>query len=188
MDRQNHYESAFEAFLRGVRMPYVAVDESKKALFAGSKLKSFDFVVYSKNGPNLLVDVKGRKARDGGGGAAPLQVWATRRDVDDLMEWERIFGDGFRAIFAFAFEIDPVLTPPPGYFAHRRGGGLAADDPGDDRLPGDVHGGAERHYLMLGVSLLDFRRTMTRRSVKWDTVAMPAADFRELARPIEQWL
>ena len=194
MDRQNHYESAFEAFLREVRMPYVAVDESKKALFAGSKLKSFDFVVYSKNGPNLLVDVKGRKATDGGGGAGALQVWATRRDVDDLAEWERIFGDGFRAVFAFAFEIDPVLTPPPGHFAHRRGGGLAADEV-PDTLPGDVHGGGatlaasgERHYLMLGVSLGDFRRHMTRRSVKWDTVNMPAADFRRLARPMAAWL
>ena len=194
MDRQNHYESAFEAYLRTVRMPYVAVDESKKALFAGSKLKSFDFVVYSKGGRNLLVDVKGRKATDGGGGAAPLQTWATRRDVEDLAEWERIFGDGFRAVFAFVFEIDPVLTPPPGHFAHRRGGGLAADER-PDTLPGDVHGGgavlaaaSERHYLMLGVDLADFRRSMTRRSVKWDTVAMPAADFRSLARPIGEWL
>ena len=44
--------------------PYVAVDEAKKALFANAQLKSFDFVVYSKNGPNLLVDVKGRKCRN----------------------------------------------------------------------------------------------------------------------------
>ena len=195
MDRQNHYEAAFEAYLRSLRMPYVAVDESKKALFHGSKLKSFDFVVYSKNGPNLLVDVKGRKAtgENAGGRAAPLQVWATRRDVDDLMEWERIFGDGFRAVFAFAFEIDPVLAPPPGHFVHRRGGGVNSDAPADDpdRLPGDVAVAAavrERHYLLLGVDLADFRTCMTRRSVKWDTVAMPAADFRRLARPLAEWL
>ena len=63
-DRSIHYESAFEAYLRSKGIPYVAVDEAKKALFANAKLKSFDFVVYSKNGPNLLIDVKGRQVRD----------------------------------------------------------------------------------------------------------------------------
>ena len=187
MDRGNHYEAAFEAFLRQRRMPYVAVDETKKALFAGSKLKSFDFVVYSKSGPNLLVDVKGRRAR-GGEGSVPLQTWATRRDVDDLLEWERIFGDGFSAVFAFVYETDPVLSPPPGHFVHRRGRDAELDE---DRLPGDtatMQGGGERHYLMLGVNLADYRGRMSRRSVKWDTVALPMADFRAMARPIESWL
>ena len=63
-DRSVHYEAAFEAFLRDKGIPCVAVDEAKKALFANAKLKSFDFVVYSKNGPNLLVDVKGRQLRN----------------------------------------------------------------------------------------------------------------------------
>jgi hypothetical protein len=29
---------------------------------------------------------------------------------------------------------------------------------------------------------------MRRRSVKWETVALPAEDFRALARPLEDWL
>src|SRR3954462_15457758 len=72
-DRNVHYEAAFEAYLRQRAIPYVAVDEAKRALFANAKLKGFDFVVYSKNGPNLLIDIKGRQcnnARNGGGGAA----------------------------------------------------------------------------------------------------------------------
>src|SRR6185437_9420167 len=63
-DRNVHYEAAFEAFLRDKGIPCVAVDEAKRALFANAKLKSFDFVVYSKNGPNLLIDVKGRQLRN----------------------------------------------------------------------------------------------------------------------------
>ena len=181
MDRRNHYEAAFEALLRELRMPYVAVDETKKALFSGSKLKSFDFVVYSRSGPNLLVDIKGRKANaeTAGGGAGvggALQTWATRRDVEDLFQWERIFGEGFKAMFGFVFEVDPVLAPPPGHFVYRQG---------DQAAPATVR---ERHYLMLGVDLADYRNHMSRRSVKWDTVAMPAAEFRELARPIHAWL
>lgn len=174
MDRRNHYEIAFEAFLRELRLPYVAVDESKKALFSGSKLKSFDFVVYSKRGPNLLVDIKGRKAL--GESGASLQTWATRRDVDDLSQWERIFGEGFKALFAFVFEVDPVLAPPPGHFVHRQG---------DERHAATLR---ERHYLMLGVDLADYRNHMSRRSVRWDTVAMPTAEFRQLARPVRLWL
>jgi hypothetical protein len=178
MDRRNHYEIAFEAFLRELRLPYVAVDESKKALFSGSKLKSFDFVVYSKNGPNLLVDVKGRKAlgEAGGGGRGSLQTWASRQDVDDLSQWERIFGEGFKALFGFVFEVDPVLAPPPGHFVHRQG---------EAGAPATLR---ERHYLMLGVDLCDYRNHMSRRSVRWDTVAMPSAEFRQLARPMRDWL
>jgi hypothetical protein len=39
-----------------------------------------------------------------------------------------------------------------------------------------------------GVDLGEYRNHMRRRSVKWETVALPAEDFRSLARPIESWL
>ena len=52
-DRSVHYEAAFEGYLRDRGVPYVSVDEAKKALFATAKLKSFDFVVYSKAGASL---------------------------------------------------------------------------------------------------------------------------------------
>lgn len=86
--RRHHYEAAFEDYLRARQIPYVAVDEARKALLPpgavptvrvavdaprgaadGSStpefgepiaLKCFDFVVYSESG-NLLIDVKGRK-------------------------------------------------------------------------------------------------------------------------------
>ena len=38
-DRSIHYEAAFEGFLRDHKIPYVAVDEAKKALFANARLK-----------------------------------------------------------------------------------------------------------------------------------------------------
>lgn len=92
-----HYEAAFEDYLRKNGLPYIAVDEAKKALFAGAKLKSFDFVVYRPTGQNLLVDVKGRLCplRK----STTLQNWTTREDIDDLRQWQEIFGDGFSAVF-----------------------------------------------------------------------------------------
>lgn len=164
-DRSVHYEAAFEGFLRDRKIPYVAVDEAKKALFANAKLKSFDFVVYSQNGPNLLVDIKGRSARTEGGSRKSFQTWTTERDVEDLMQWQGVFGEGFKGVFAFLYWIDPPMIPEPGQFEFR-----------------------ERWYLLMGIDLIEYRDHMRRRSAKWETVALSAEDFRQLARPLESWL
>ncbi|HRK30018.1 MAG TPA: HYExAFE family protein [Tepidisphaeraceae bacterium] len=163
-DRSIHYEAAFEAYLRERGIPYVAVDEAKKALFSTAKLKSFDFVVYNPKGLNLLVDVKGRQAHSRS--ARPsFQTWTTERDVEDLMQWEQVFGSNFKAVFTFIYWIDPPLTPEPGMFEFRG-----------------------KWYWLMGIDLSDYRNHMRRRSVKWETVSLPMADFRQLARPIDQWL
>jgi DNA-binding sugar fermentation-stimulating protein len=162
-DRKVHYEAAFEAYLRDKAIPYVAVDEAKKALFANAKLKSFDFVVYSKKGPNLLVDVKGRQMRESS--KRSFESWTTERDVTDLMEWERVFGEGFKAIFTFIYWIDEPLAPEGSTFTHR-----------------------DRSYLLMGIDLAEYRNHMRRRSAKWETVCLGAEDFRQLARPIDSWL
>lgn len=163
-DRNVHYEAAFEAFLRDKGIPYVAVDEAKKALFSDAKLKSFDFVVYSRNGRNLLVDVKGRQLRNRTGRSG-FETWATEQDVTDLMQWEQVFGEGFKAILTFVYWIDPPLSPERGMFEFR-----------------------ERWYLLMGIDLEEYRNHMRRRSAKWETVSLPAQDFRSLARPLDSWL
>src|SRR6478609_8865909 len=117
-DRSLHYEAAFEAFLRDRGIPCVAVDEAKKALFANAKLKSFDFVVYSKNGPNLLIDVKGRQQREASSKRS-YESWTTERDVTDLLQWEQVFGEGFLAVVAFVYCIDAPLAPEAGMYEHR---------------------------------------------------------------------
>ncbi|MFK7788592.1 MAG: HYExAFE family protein, partial [Phycisphaeraceae bacterium] len=107
-NRRFHYDRAFEHYLRANQIAYVAVDEAKRALTGDrrdqvlpTKLKSFDFVVYSENGSNLLVDVKGRKHAGNTGRA--FQNWVTRDDVESLAKWSEIFGDGFEPAFAFLF-------------------------------------------------------------------------------------
>jgi len=73
-----------ERELKRRNIPYVAVDEVKKALFSSARLKTFHYCVYAPEGSNwlLLCD----KAND-----------ANRRDME---EWQQIFGDGFKAVFA----------------------------------------------------------------------------------------
>ena len=133
-------------------------------MFSTAKLKSFDFVVYNKTGRNLLVAIKGRQHRSKSGRGA-LQTWATVQDVADLLQWQEVFGEGFTAVLLFVFWIDPPLTPEPGMFAFR-----------------------DRWYVMLAINATEYRDHMRRRSAKWETVAIPQADFHSLARPIDDWL
>ena len=59
--RSVHYEAALEDYLRSRGTPYIAVDESRRVIFSGAKIKSFDFLIYPPSGPSLIADVKGRK-------------------------------------------------------------------------------------------------------------------------------
>src|SRR5260370_39650964 len=80
--RGNHYDAAFEAFLRTRRTPYVAVDEQRRALLERQSLKSMHFIVYSKKAANLLADVKGRRFPSGD--AASGHRWENLPTAADL--------------------------------------------------------------------------------------------------------
>ncbi|MFP4145734.1 MAG: HYExAFE family protein [Phycisphaeraceae bacterium] len=166
--RRFHYEQAFEHYLRANGIPYVAVDEAKRAL-AGRNLpvalKSFDFVVYSERGANLLIDVKGRK--HAGRSGRSLQNWVTRDDVRSLEQWAGIFGEGFRPAFAFLFWCE---AQPP------------------DALFHEIFEFGERWYAVQAVRLKDYTPHMRKRSAKWDTLSVPAKAFDQIARPLKELL
>lgn len=170
--RNVHYEAAFEDYLRAKGLPYVAVDEARKAIFAGASLKSFDFLVYSSSGPNLLVDVKGRKFPDGSPGRArsasrAWENWVTTDDVDGLREWEKVFGTDFRAVLVFAY----WLQGPP------------------QRAPfEDVHLFRQRHYAFMAVPLADYTAAARSRSARWRTICVPSAEFARRAGDIASFL
>src|SRR5271167_4540601 len=65
--RSNHYEAAFEAFIRSLRVPCVAVDEAKRASCGDDALKNPDFLLYPRFGSNLVVEVKGKRAKNARG-------------------------------------------------------------------------------------------------------------------------
>jgi len=159
--RNIHYEAAFEDYLRSKGWPYVAVDEAKKAAFAGVSLKSFDFLVYSSSGPNLLVDVKGRKFPAGipgrkRGASRAWENWITRQDVEGMLEWEKVFGEDFVGVLVFAYWLQ----------------GLPRQSPFQD-----VHLFRRKHYAFYGIRLADYLAAARPRSAKWNTLAMPTAAF-----------
>jgi hypothetical protein len=166
--RKQHYEAAFEDYLRAKGWPFVVVDEAKKAVFAETRLKSFDFLVYSESGPNLLVDVKGRKFPDASpgrkrGATRAWENWITRDDVEGLSRWEEVFGSGFTAAFVFAY----WLQGPP------------------QRSPfEDVHVFRRNCYAFVAVSLAEYVTAARPRSARWQTLTVPSAEFARRARDL----
>jgi hypothetical protein len=164
--RHNHYELAFEAYLRGLKRPYVAVNEAKRPLLADMSLKSMDFIVYSADGPHLLVDIKGRRFPRPGETGHAWESWATSDDVECLLQWERCFGNGFKAAFVFAYDLPETgVDRHDATFAFR-----------------------DRTYAFYGVLVGEYLSAMRQRSSKWETVSLPASEFRRLRRPLLQWL
>jgi hypothetical protein len=99
MDRDNHYETAFEAYLRDRRLGYVAVDESRRASLEDEPVKSIDFIVYGLGGSKLLVDIKGRQF-PGTSKGRPRRIWQNwveRDDVEGLERWQASFGPEYQA-------------------------------------------------------------------------------------------
>lgn len=172
MRQRIHYEAAFEDYLRARGLPYVGVDEEKKAIFRSAKLRSFDFVVYSDTGANLLVDVKGRKFPDSipgrhRAGVKAWENWVTRDDIDGLAQWEWVFGAEFRAVFVFAY----WLQGPP------------------ERSPlEEVHFFRENHYAFIAITLEKYVAGARPRSGKWRTLGMPSAKFAKTAKDIAKLL
>jgi hypothetical protein len=166
-DRSNHYEAAFEAYIRSLRVPCVAVDEAKRALVGEEVVKSPDFLLYPRMGPNLVVEVKGKQGKNAKG-RRPWENWVTTDDLDGLAHWQVLFGPGFRAILAFAYAEPPPAFPLP---------------------PGD--GGFEfrgRLYRFWAVELDDYISNLRSRGPAWKAVAMARLAFRKRVRPLQEWL
>lgn len=167
-DRNVHYEAAFEDYLRAKGWPYVAVDEAKKAIFAGVSIKSFDFLVYSATGPNLLVDVKGRKfpgavpGRKRGASRA-WENWITQDDAEGLREWEKVFGADFAAAIVFAYWLQGPARRSPF---------------------GDIHVFRRNHYAFVAMPLAEYVIAARPRSPRWRTISVPSSEFSRRAQDI----
>ncbi|UCG32067.1 MAG: HYExAFE family protein [Phycisphaerales bacterium] len=163
-----HYEAALEGFLKDHQTPYVALDETRRVIFAGARLKSFDFLIYPSSGAKLIVDVKGRKFPYTSGSTRRYwENWISRADLDGLTQWQSAFGEGYRAALVFAY----WLSGPP------------------ERWPaGPVHTHDEQLYVFLYSDIAEYARHARQRSGKWDTVSVPGKAFRQMVHPLADLL
>jgi len=165
MDRSNHYEAAFEAYLQWHRLCYVAVDETRRSRLGDLRVKNLDFIVHGTGGLGLLVDIKGRRY-PGGPPGKPRRVWeswATLDDVDGLARWEQIFGQGYCGLFVFAYRLAADVAPPQDL--------------------GDLWEFRGQRFLLRAVTVDDYRDRQRVRSPRWNTVALSSVDFQATARP-----
>ncbi len=194
--RWHHYERAFEAYLRAQRIPYVAVDEARKALLPrdqrfvsphepgaaapapgpGPSLKSFDFVLYADQ-RNLLMDVKGRKAprppQAGAAGARGAGGGRVRRAAR-LESWVTLDDveslRTWRTLFGAGFDAGFVFV----YWC---------DEQPPDGLFQEVFAHEDRWYALRAITLSRYAAAMKPRSARWRTVDLPAREFEQLSEP-----
>ncbi len=84
-----------------------------------------------------------------------------------LSRWEQLFGERFAGLFVFAYNVVGDRAP------------LAAEELFEYR------GGL---YGFVGVRLCEYARHARPISPRWDTLAMPTGEFRQLAAPFERFL
>ncbi|MCC6124717.1 MAG: HYExAFE family protein [Pirellulales bacterium] len=167
-NRDNHYEAAFEEYLRSRGVPYVAVDEARRSVLSdGGSIKSLDFIVSTPSQVTWLVDVKGRRFPSGDEQKQYWKNWSTADDLKSLAQWESLFGESFRGLFVFAYDVlgDRAPLPSEQLFEYRG-----------------------KWYGFVAIPLGDYVDHAHQISPRWDTLAMPTAEFRRLARPLEELL
>lgn len=168
-NRKNHYEAAFEEYLRARGIPYIAVDEARRSILQdGETIKSLDFIVSSiHDSTRWLVDVKGRRFPSGEKNRQYWKNWSTGDDLESLMHWESLFGEGFSGLLLFAFDVVGDRSP----------------------LPADQLFRFRDHiYAFLAVGFRQYRRYARTLSRAWDTVGLSAHAFRHMARPFDEFL
>jgi hypothetical protein len=204
--RRHHYESAFEQYLRVGRVPYVAVDEAKKALLPqatdfrvrdesgeGARelaLKSFDFVIYGE-GLNLLCEVKGRRitlpsrasANSNAGGAGGLLGGAMGG----------LGGGGGMSARVGRLENWVTNDDVESLACWERlfGAGFAAafifvywcDAQPPDGLFQEIFSHRDRWYAIRACTLADYAAHMRVRSPKWRTLHVSPRTFERISHP-----
>ncbi|NRA58266.1 MAG: HYExAFE family protein [Phycisphaerales bacterium] len=175
--RQIHYERAFTAMLKERSVPYVAVDEARRAILPGEQaplktlhdgqartLKAFDYVLYGT--PNLLVELKGRRLP---AGSTRLENWVTADDIDSLRRWTALFsagGSGYTGCFVFVYEC--AAEPPTGA----------------SPLFDDCWIYKDRWYALRTIDVEAYAAHMKVRSARWRTMNLPKAEFERLSGPL----
>ena len=192
--RSNHYDAAFEEYLRSRRAAYVAVDETRRALAGDDSLKSLDFIVnaaapaaaHEQGGvANLLVDVKGRRF---GGAAGRWENWITRDDVESMQRWEAAFGPHFRATLVFAYALDDTLAARLQPLTAGDAPPLIAGPLPDELCDYSLFPHDGRRYVFAAAYLDEYAAQLRPRSPRWHTLSVPRADFRALQFPFDRLL
>ncbi|MER3417468.1 MAG: hypothetical protein C4297_14870 [Gemmataceae bacterium] len=165
MDLDNHYEQAVWNYLRAHGVDCAPCAEGYRRALEGERVKTPDLLCFGAETAWLL-EIKGRRYRaTGRSRRRQLDPWAPRSDVVSLAHWAEALGPGYRALLVFAFHVLGAPHTDSNLWTYR-----------------------EQSYLIYGIPVEVYRAAMRVRSPRWDTVSVPTAMFRRLARPLVEWL
>jgi len=154
----NHYERAFESWLKDNGIQYLLVDQQKRAAFSKSKIKSFDFLFYTPDSNAYITEIKGRKFTGKTFTAfGSLPNWVTIDDVKGLENWIKIFGGRYQGLFVFAYDLENIDVDTDGR---------------------KIYEYLDGRYVFTAIRLSDYQRGATGRSKKWETVHLSAEFYK----------
>lgn len=166
-ENANIYELVFASWLRENHIRFVDVNQSKRFSLHQGDVKNFDFLIRPRSRVPLLAEVKGRTFHGRSlAGLKGLDGWVTLEDVEALAYWQTQFQKekpAAAAIFVFVFGLEQIDIETDGQA---------------------IYDFDNKRFLMLAVPLEPYRACMKPRSPKWQTVTMPAEDFRKYAVPV----
>lgn len=167
-EQTNLYEQAFACWLDERRVPFVAIDQSRRFAHIDEGVKNFDFLLFPRSNCPVLIELKGRTFHGTSlAGLRGLDGWVPFEDVQALSYWQDRFrrekGDS-RAFFVFAFVFEQI------------------DVETDGRA---VYDFANRRFFLTMVPLRRYQERMKPRSQRWQTVSVGADDFRDMIMPVE---
>ena len=169
--RRSHYELAFEAYLSARGTAFVAIEDVKHFVKGRIGMKLFDYIVYPPGEAACLVDVKGRKSRITARASDCRQRnWVTLGDIEGLMGWQKVFGEGYEPTFVFAYWLV----------------GADGESAADLATPkGASFGFAGRRYSFWLADVPAYAEHQKPLSKRWNTVSVPREDFRLISRSLD---
>ncbi len=166
MEGENHYEKAFEGWLKDNGVQYLKIDQRKRTAFSRGKIKSFDFLFYAADNNAYLAEVKGRLFRGKNFSAfGSLPNWVTNDDICGLENWMLIFSSQYTGLFVFAYDLVNIDVETDGR---------------------EIYEYAGRRYIFMAVGLADYLNGAKMRSKKWKTLHLPAEYYRRCAFDVDK--
>ncbi|HOK96884.1 MAG TPA: HYExAFE family protein [Anaerohalosphaeraceae bacterium] len=162
----NIYEQAFKFWLEENHIPFVQINQTKRLSGSTIGVKNFDFLLNPAASSPILAEVKGRTFHGKSlAGLKGLDCWTTLEDVQALSHWQQVFvseTQKAQAVFVFVFQLKQIDIETDGW---------------------PIYDCLERRFLLVAISVHAYLRQMKPRSGRWNTVTLPAADFRRHAVP-----
>jgi hypothetical protein len=215
-NRDNHYEAAFEEYLRSRGVPYVAVDEARRSLLSdGASIKSLDFIVSvpasaRKKSTDCEDSIQGMEI----GVSVPASARDKSTDCKDSIQGMEIdvsapvkiawlvdvkgrrfpSGDGSKQYWknwSTADDLRSLALWERLFGSNFCGLFVFAYDVLGDRSPlpaEELFRHRGKMYGFVAVPLSAYLGHARLISPRWDTLAMPTAKFRHYARPLSELL